>query len=66
MEYTLWWTNIAMENCHLYPFILDFPIQNGDFPWQNVSSPDGIFLSSARAAASAVPVAAQAQRPEFQ
>ena len=22
--------------------IVDFPIQNGDFPWQNVSSPDGI------------------------
>ena len=22
--------------------IVDFPIQNGDFPWQNVSSPEGI------------------------
>ena len=26
---TLWWTNIAMENG---PFIVDFPIKNGDFP----------------------------------
>ena len=23
--------------------IVDFPIKNGDFPWQNVSSPEGIF-----------------------
>ena len=22
--------------------IVDFPIKNGDFPWQNVSSPEGI------------------------
>ena len=22
-------------------FIVDFPIKNGDFPWQNVSSPEG-------------------------
>ena len=22
--------------------IVDFPMKNGDFPWQNVSSPDGI------------------------
>ena len=22
-----------------WPFIVDFPIKNGDFPWQNVSSP---------------------------
>ena len=21
--------------------IVDFPIENGDFPWQNVSSPEG-------------------------
>ena len=21
---------------------VDFPIKNGDFPWQNVSSPEGI------------------------
>ena len=27
---TLWWTNIAIENGHL--FIVDFPIKNGDFP----------------------------------
>ena len=26
---TLWLFNIAMENC---PFIVDFPIKNGDFP----------------------------------
>ena len=26
---TLWWTNIAIENG---PFIVDFPIKNGDFP----------------------------------
>ena len=24
-----------------WPFIVDFPIKNGDFPWQNVSSPEG-------------------------
>ena len=23
--------------------IVDFPIKNGDFPWQNVSSPEGIY-----------------------
>ena len=23
--------------------IVDFPIKNGDFPWQNVSSPEGRF-----------------------
>ena len=28
-----------MENGHL--FIVDFPIKNGDFPLQNVSSPEG-------------------------
>jgi hypothetical protein len=27
---TLWLFNIAMENG---PFIVDFPIKNGDFPW---------------------------------
>ena len=28
--------------------IVDFPLKNGDFPWQNVSSPEGmcVFLSS--------------------
>ena len=36
---TLWWTykkqwKMAIE-------IVDFPIKNGDFPWQNVSSPEG-------------------------
>ena len=24
-----------------WPFIVDFPMKNGDFPWQNVSSPEG-------------------------
>ena len=28
--------------CHgKWPFIVDFPIKHGDFPWQNVSSPEG-------------------------
>jgi len=26
--FTLWYTNIAIENC---PFIVDLPIKNGDF-----------------------------------
>ena len=29
--------------------IVDFPIKNGDFPWQNVSSPEGNDLSRSRA-----------------
>ena len=37
---TLWWTNIAIENSPVE--IVDIPINNGDFPWQNVSSPEGI------------------------
>ena len=37
---SLWWTykkqwKMAIE-------IVDFPVKNGDFPWQNVSSPEGI------------------------
>ena len=24
--------------------IVDFPIKHGDFPWQNVSSPEGIHM----------------------
>ena len=38
----VWWSNqpclpsgyvkIAIENDHLWPFIVDFPIKNGDFP----------------------------------
>ena len=39
MGYTLWLTNMAMENGPVE--IVDFPIKNGDFPWQNVSSPEG-------------------------
>ena len=35
---TLWWTNIAMENG---PFIVDFPIKNGDFPLLCERSPEG-------------------------
>ena len=36
---TLWWTykkqlKMAIE-------IVDFPMKNGDFPWQNVTSPEG-------------------------
>ena len=27
---------------------MDFPIKNGDFPWQNVSSPEGISHSLPR------------------
>ena len=27
-----------------WPFIVDFPMKNGDFPWQNVSSPEGMIL----------------------
>ena len=38
----LWWTNIAIENG---PFIDGLPIKNGDFPWQNVSSPEGINMN---------------------
>ena len=26
--------------------IVDFPMQNGDFPWQNVSSPEGNYENS--------------------
>ena len=33
-------TNMVMGNG---PFIVDFPIKNGDFPWQNVSSPEGTY-----------------------
>ena len=25
---------------------MDFPIKNGDFPWQNVSSPEGTYIHS--------------------
>ena len=35
-----------MENC---PFIVDLPIKNGDFPLQNVSSPEGILCLDPRA-----------------
>ena len=26
--------------------IVDFPIKNGDFPWQNVSSPEGSWFQT--------------------
>ena len=26
--------------------IVDFPIKNGDFPWQNVSSPEGTLFEN--------------------
>ena len=41
-DITLWWTNIAIENGPVE--IVDFPIKHGDFPWQNVSSPEGIVV----------------------
>ena len=28
-------------------YFVDFPIKNGDFPWQNVSSPEGILIDGA-------------------
>ena len=31
-----------------WPFIVDFPMKNGDFPWQNVSSPEGIYIHNAQ------------------
>ena len=31
-----------------WPFIVDFPIKHGDFPWQNVSSPEGKHLCICR------------------
>ena len=42
--YPAWWTykkqwKMAIE-------IVDFPIKNGDFPWQNVSSPEGKYVSA--------------------
>ena len=40
MGYTLWWTNIAIENGHRNS---GFSHEKWvDFPWQNVSSPEGI------------------------
>ena len=37
---TLWWTNILPWKMAIE--IVEFPIKNGDFPLQNVSSPEGI------------------------
>ena len=37
---TLWWTNSLQWKMAIE--IVDFPIKNSDFPWQNVSSPEGI------------------------
>ena len=36
---TLWWTNRLQWKMAIE--IVDFPIKSGDFPWQNVSSPEG-------------------------
>ena len=36
---TLWWTNSLQLKMAIE--IVDFPIKNGDFPLQNVSSPEG-------------------------
>ena len=33
--------NLAMENG---PLIVDFPIKNGDFPWQNVNVHQRTFI----------------------
>ena len=37
---TLWWTYKKLLKTAIE--IVDFPIKNGDFPWQHVSSPEGI------------------------
>ena len=37
--YTLWWTYKKLLKMAID--IVDFPIKHGDFPWQNVSSPEG-------------------------
>ena len=37
--FTLWWTNKKLLKMAIE--IVDFPIKHGDFPWQNVSSPEG-------------------------
>ena len=38
-RYTLWRTNKKQWKMAIE--IVDFPSKNGDFPWQNVSSPEG-------------------------
>ena len=38
-SYTLWWTYKKLLKMAIE--IVDFPIKNCDFPWQNVSSPEG-------------------------
>ena len=40
-SFTLWWTNILPWKMAIE--IVDFPIKNGDFPWQNVSSPGRVY-----------------------
>ena len=37
--YPAWWTNSLQWKLAIE--IVDFPIKTGDFPWQNVSSPEG-------------------------
>ena len=39
--YPLVMTNIAMENHHLYPFIVDLSIEHCDFPLLCQSVPEG-------------------------
>ena len=43
-KYPAWWTNSLQLKMAIE--IVDFPIKNGDFPWQNVSSPEGMWLVS--------------------
>ena len=40
MIYPAWWTYKKLLKMAIE--IVDFPIKNGDFPWQNVSSPEGM------------------------
>ena len=39
---TLWWTNSLLLKMTIE--MVDFPIKHADFPWQNVSSPEGTVL----------------------
>ena len=39
------YVNIAMENDHLYPFIVSFPNKHGDFPVRYVDITRGYFIT---------------------